>query len=307
MQRSPTPFPHSARTLLAAALIAVAGLAAASEAQTSVPVGGAVIPVNGGSQNIGIQVKNKTGKKAKDITVHVFHPDGTPVPNITGIDVTDTNVDKVDDDGNGELNGGNEGDTTDSSPGSTCSSIFDGNFDVANNGTIDVTVRFSGPTPEGTQIRVKFSEEKGGVHRDICMNAGLFPGDPFSDDWGGGRRLCGATVSNGGLPGDEAIGGFEMRLDGFDNGFEMLQLPEPFQIVDLQILPDQLFVQFQPPLLPGQCMDLFLGFGNDLAEGTGLGIIPLPAPPPCPGDFNGDGIVNTLDVLAFLNAWTGGC
>lgn len=26
--------------------------------------------------------------------------------------------------------------------------------------------------------------------------------------------------------------------------------------------------------------------------------------PPCPGDFNGDGTVNTQDVLAFLNAWT---
>ena len=27
----------------------------------------------------------------------------------------------------------------------------------------------------------------------------------------------------------------------------------------------------------------------------------------CPGDFNADGTVNTLDVLAFLNAWTAGC
>lgn len=27
----------------------------------------------------------------------------------------------------------------------------------------------------------------------------------------------------------------------------------------------------------------------------------------CPGDFNGDETVNTLDVLAFLNAWTAGC
>lgn len=26
----------------------------------------------------------------------------------------------------------------------------------------------------------------------------------------------------------------------------------------------------------------------------------------CVGDFNGDGTVNTLDVLAFLNAWTAG-
>jgi hypothetical protein len=27
---------------------------------------------------------------------------------------------------------------------------------------------------------------------------------------------------------------------------------------------------------------------------------------PCSGDFNRDGSVNTLDVLAFLNAWTAG-
>ena len=27
---------------------------------------------------------------------------------------------------------------------------------------------------------------------------------------------------------------------------------------------------------------------------------------PCVGDFNGDGTVNTLDVLAFLNAWAAG-
>lgn len=28
---------------------------------------------------------------------------------------------------------------------------------------------------------------------------------------------------------------------------------------------------------------------------------------PCPGDFNGDGTRNTLDVLVFLNAWNAGC
>ncbi len=28
---------------------------------------------------------------------------------------------------------------------------------------------------------------------------------------------------------------------------------------------------------------------------------------PCPADFNGDGVINTLDVLHFLNAYTGGC
>ncbi|MBK7403643.1 MAG: hypothetical protein IPJ41_03155 [Phycisphaerales bacterium] len=44
---------------------------------------------------------------------------------------------------------------------------------------------------------------------------------------------------------------------------------------------------------------------------TGGGVAPLVDIGPyeyqgCPGDFNGDGAVNTLDVLAFLNAWTAG-
>lgn len=30
------------------------------------------------------------------------------------------------------------------------------------------------------------------------------------------------------------------------------------------------------------------------------------AAPPCPADFNGDTVVNSLDVLAFLNAYTSG-
>ncbi|MDQ7014370.1 MAG: GC-type dockerin domain-anchored protein [Planctomycetota bacterium] len=33
-------------------------------------------------------------------------------------------------------------------------------------------------------------------------------------------------------------------------------------------------------------------------------IVAIGEVPPCPGDFNGDGTVNTQDVLAFLNAWT---
>lgn len=289
-------------------LVVLAGVAGVARADTKdIPVGGAVIPINGGGAVTGIKVKNKTGTKAKDITIHVFGPDGEEIPDIAEIDVTDTTVDKVDDDGNGKLEGNDEGDISDESPGSTCSSIFDGNFDVDNGESIDVTIVFTGPTPEGTSVRVKFSEEKSGRHQDICMNSTVLPGDPFQDEWGGGRRLCGASLAHGGGLSDEAIGGFEIRLGSRDNRIEMLELPEPIQIVDMQLLGDMAFVQFQPPLLPGQCMDFFLGFGQDLSEGTGIQVLPLPAPPPCPGDFNGDGLVNTLDVLEFLNAWTAGC
>ncbi|MCC7387454.1 MAG: right-handed parallel beta-helix repeat-containing protein [Phycisphaerales bacterium] len=46
--------------------------------------------------------------------------------------------------------------------------------------------------------------------------------------------------------------------------------------------------------------------GNGHAEVVDMGALELQVAPDCPGDFNGDGAVNTLDVLAFLNAWSAG-
>jgi hypothetical protein len=46
--------------------------------------------------------------------------------------------------------------------------------------------------------------------------------------------------------------------------------------------------------------------GNGHAEVVDIGAYELQFDDPCPGDFNGDGSVNTLDVLAFLNAWSAG-
>ena len=44
-----------------------------------------------------------------------------------------------------------------------------------------------------------------------------------------------------------------------------------------------------------------------LALGGGfLPVLPGPEDDPCPADFNGDTTVNTLDFLAFLNAYTAG-
>ena len=37
--------------------------------------------------------------------------------------------------------------------------------------------------------------------------------------------------------------------------------------------------------------------------GTGVAFVLMPLGDACPADFNDDGDVNTLDVLAFLNAW----
>jgi len=44
------------------------------------------------------------------------------------------------------------------------------------------------------------------------------------------------------------------------------------------------------------------GRGHD--EIVDMGAFELQAGDPCRADFNGDGVVNTIDVLAFLNAWT---
>ncbi len=49
------------------------------------------------------------------------------------------------------------------------------------------------------------------------------------------------------------------------------------------------------PTLTGGVFDLSPGFWAPFAAD------------PCPADFNGDGFVNTLDFLAFLNAFNTGC
>ena len=47
--------------------------------------------------------------------------------------------------------------------------------------------------------------------------------------------------------------------------------------------------------------DLAIGFSGDVCIRVFYAV-----PPACQADFNGDGAVNTLDVLAFLNAWVAG-
>lgn len=46
---------------------------------------------------------------------------------------------------------------------------------------------------------------------------------------------------------------------------------------------------------------------NDLGSATSQPAVLGIRPNPCPGDFNGDAQVNSLDVRTFLNAWTAGC
>ena len=55
--------------------------------------------------------------------------------------------------------------------------------------------------------------------------------------------------------------------------------------------------------------DLFIDpIARTISAGTyGRGAWMASLPQPCPADFNGDGVVNTQDVLRFLNAWVAGC
>jgi hypothetical protein len=59
----------------------------------------------------------------------------------------------------------------------------------------------------------------------------------------------------------------------------------------------------------GDNPSLLIGGSFETAGGNSAGAIAAWGacpPPPCVADFNNDGHVNTLDMLAFLNAWTAG-
>lgn len=150
-------------------LAAMAGLARAA---TDVPGGGAVLSPGAGSGQIVIEVKNRTGKDAYDVSVSVFGDDGGAVPNITGEDIVQNDSgaesdDVVDDNGDGMAGAGE--DDTDSSPGTTCKSILKTGDAVKSDKIAEVTVDFNGPLPEGAKIRVKFPERIGNKHYDLCM------------------------------------------------------------------------------------------------------------------------------------------
>jgi hypothetical protein len=68
------------------------------------------------------------------------------------------------------------------------------------------------------------------------------------------------------------------------------------------------WIMYGEPILPN---DLFSGGAypyhiETVINRGGDWLIRADTTPPCGADFNGDGAVNTLDVLAFLNAWSAG-
>ena len=289
------------RALAVGLLAAIAGSA---HAQTEVPRGGAVITPGAGSGQIVIEVKNKTGKDAYDISVSVYRDDGGAVPNITGQDIVQNDGqaeddDHVDDNGNGKLDNG-EGNSTDDSPGTTCKSIMDDNGAVKDGKVAKVTVDFDGPLPEGAKIRVKFSERIGDKHYDLCMAF------PPSDD-GVALALC-------------DIGPAQMSYNYLNPGPGVVDVialpiqPGPVPILDVRLAPPYeswpVFVEgnvfriYDLGLVPGQSLDLGLEFVKPIEfpwEQCQFPIIGIGGN--CRADVNEDGVVDTRDFLEFLNLY----
>jgi hypothetical protein len=314
MSSRPRHTKHS-RICAIAAFAALAGAALPVMAEVhGVKEGGTVIPVGGGGRNAKIEVRNDTGRQVHDVTVHVFvdadndgvpDPGATP-PNISGIDITDDDKDAVDDDGGGTL-GGDETDTTDGSPGRTGSSIVKGGY-IDKDKEITVQVTFDGDTPEGTKVRVKFSERgKNGVHADLCAAFPLGPGELADALISGGQARAGILVTN---VGPDPIGALELFGHSDRQPFDRLDVDGPFAAECVELSDAHALVALDPPLMPGETALLRLGVGgSDIDEATPL-IVSLAAHPgrhDCPADFNGDGTIDTRDVLQFLNAWTAGC
>ena len=288
-------------------LVLLGAVTSAALAQTDVPRGGAVITPGAGSAQAVVEVKNTTGKDAYDISVSIFRDDGGAVPDITGQDIVDNDGhaeddDHVDDDGNGQLGAG-ETDSTDGSPGKTCKSIMDDTGAVENGKVAKVTIDFNGPIPEGAKLRIKFSERIGDKHYDMCM---AFP----MDDGG----VAGALVETG-----PAQMGFEVLNLGSE-ALDHLSIPThytPVRHVDARlhrpfgarniIVAEYSVEIYDLGLHPGEAMELGLTFERPIESVLDQGQLPMFGTfETCPADFNGDGQINTRDVLAFLNAWAAG-
>ncbi|VAX39003.1 hypothetical protein MNBD_PLANCTO03-1132 [hydrothermal vent metagenome] len=180
-----------------------------------------------------------------------------------------------------------------------------------------MNITFDGPYPEGTKISVKFSEKQRTKNHN---------GDKVDQHF----DLCFATPmdADGVLTAQVAVGPAQMSYEVVHFGSsELMELFMPYESWPVPcvgvVLPEEFEgrywidpagqeehyyrISFDPGLLPGETVELgvLLEKPIELLEqefdfpifGTFAG---------CIADFNGDGVVDTLDLLAFLNAWTAG-
>lgn len=284
---------------LATLLIAAAGAAASG---TDVPAGGVVIPVGAGSAQVVIEINNKTGKSATDITVSL---EGNNNVNITEVDLLNTTKDKVDDNGNGQLDNG-EDDTTADPKAKTVKTILDGTSISKGAKGHQITIKFDGPTQEGAKLRVKLSRKIGDTHYDmLAMNdAALNQNGEFMVSTGA------AQVAPGFLCSDPQMGIGMIELFGNpENPLMHVQLPVG-HFGDVLLDGPNAMIFIDPPLPPQVLHGLGLEFLFPVDEFGqfpmffNTQLVPVFEPQPCIADFNEDGVVDVLDFIAFQNAWT---
>ncbi len=277
----------------------LAALAGAAQGQTDVGRGGTEIDVGAGSNLITLNLRNTTGVRAEDITIAIYGPD---VPNIQTVDVLGTTKDKVDDNGNGELDAGEDDNNADPA-GLVVKTILDG-ASVANGSTVDVNITLSGNTPAGTKLKVKFSNEKNGKHWDLLALAdfGTDNFEFFLPVEPGAPQMVTTLVH------ENLDWVYDVVLPIWPgNPIVEIELPDQFADSVIILDRDDWVIQLVPPLPPQEPLDLFFQTELpilDLSQAFEQPIFILLGPPPCRVDLNEDGMVNTLDYLEFLNLWS---
>ncbi|MCW5774914.1 MAG: hypothetical protein KIS87_00510 [Phycisphaeraceae bacterium] len=286
------------------AAFAVAASALAAHAQTDVPRGGAEVKVGAGSSQTIVKVRNTTGQKAEDVTIGLEGVGKTGTL-IKEADVLDRVDDRVDDDGDGVLQDG-ENDTVVDPADTVAKCILKSPGSFADGETIEIKIIFTGKTPEGAQLRIKFSTERDGVHYDMLSVAPLGDGDTGVVEVTTGAAQIATGVVNAG---HEPIAGLmlnsrEPYFDPYMPPYCSIDRPgESWMDAD-----GTLRIAFDAPVLPGEAVGIYLILPVPvLSEQEAFKIDLRPWMPWwCVADFNRDGVVNTLDVLAFLNAYAAG-
>jgi hypothetical protein len=287
--------------LLTVGLLAV--IAGTAQAQTAIPRGGKEVSVGAGSKQFQLQLKNDTGLWVEDITISVYNGYSSyGAPNVTSIDVTDINGDKIDDNGNGSLEAGENNTTKDGGKSNVVKSIFDGDS-LAPGRVVTVNLEVDINTSNNTRVMVKFSNYANGKHWDLLASA----------DFGNGQYECFVPVAPGAPQATTTINNgtgdwvYDIVLPVYpENPIIDIQLPE--QYGGSVVIPegDAWIVQLVPPLPPFEPLDLYFETESPVFAPDESFVQPVfifPGPPMCRADLNEDGVVNTLDYIEFLNLY----
>lgn len=274
-------------------LLALLAAGPALAGTEDVPKGGIVLDVGTGASALQLDLRNQTGDGATGVLLTLFRDDLQPAAGILLLDVLSRGDDRVDDDNDGQLGGGAEGDTLDSTPAPTCRSILTGN-PLAPGASIilDVGIANGAPLLPGTNLHVLFCADFQGIQFDLCQQGGLDLQGPLSLDVPMGTHLAHFEIVNQ-MPQPLDV----LHLMAPPDLPFLWMLPEaPFQNAQVQGNGNLFEIQLPPQslLLPGQTLDLNVQFQLPAPEPqTDILVIPGPADPlvaipygdPCPGSL----------------------